>query len=116
MSGETWRAKNSQSSPTFDTMVTSEKGWTARRPWRKRAAPTPPARTVITAPPTPPSRTTEPENQGTSRGRGSLVRWCAGLLGGPGSRGGACLPELAGEGELADVVPPGVPGGGQGPG
>ena len=46
MSGETCSPKNSASSPTFEMIVMSDGRWTASRPWRKRAAPTPPARTV----------------------------------------------------------------------
>src|SRR3954447_1868395 len=38
---------SSRSSPTLPTMVTSSGSTTSRRPWRKRAAPTPPARTVM---------------------------------------------------------------------
>src|SRR5436309_5341782 len=48
ISGETCSPKNSASSPTFEMMVTSDGRWTASSPCRKRAAPTPPARTVIT--------------------------------------------------------------------
>src|SRR3990172_8660029 len=47
MSGETCRPNHSQSSPTLEKIVTSDGRWTASRPWRKRAAPTPPARTAI---------------------------------------------------------------------
>src|SRR5947208_14905580 len=47
MSGEMCSPKNSASSPTLEMMVISDGRWTASSPWRKRAAPTPPARTVI---------------------------------------------------------------------
>src|SRR3972149_3203996 len=108
MSGETCRPKNSQSSPTFETMVTSEKGWTARRPWRKRAAPTPPARTVSTAPTLPTPAREQLSNGATAAPCGGsdapMPRCSLGL--GPGSRSGALrLPELTGEGDLADVLP-----------
>src|SRR3990172_5316672 len=69
-------------------MVTSEKGWTARRPWRKRAAPTPPARTVITVYPPHLSaqnqRTKEPTNQAWAWFSGSLACWFGvGVTGSP---------------------------------
>src|SRR3990170_4934344 len=105
MSGETWRPKNSQSSPTLETTVTSEKGWTARRPCSRRAAPTPPARTVIigvvysgqwivdrSEPRTYKPRTCEP---------GRALRQALRLGSG---RAGSLFPELAGKRHLADVL------------
>src|SRR3990172_7603136 len=82
MSGETCRPNHSQSSPTLEMIVVSDGRWTARRPWRKRAAPTPPARMVIMG--------------GGGRRKKEGGRW--------ESRGRPLFPELADEADLVDVA------------